>query len=219
MKTREGYKKTEIGWIPDDWDVVQLIELSETGITNGVFNDPKKVGKGYRLINVVNLYSEPLIKTNNLTRIDIGEKEFSKYKVKKGDIFFTRSSLKLEGIAHCNLYDKDDEDIVFECHIMRIRPKKAIAIPRYLQAFFLCPSARKFFMARAKQITMTTISQTDISNMPVPLPPLPEQKQIASILSAVDDKIDILQSKKTSYTTLKKGLMAQLLTGQMRVKI
>jgi len=32
-------------------------------------------------------------------------------------------------------------------------------------------------------------------------------------------KLDILQSKKTSYTTLKKGLMAQLLTGQMRVKI
>jgi len=213
------FKDTEIGRIPKGWEVVALEALSENGIKNGVFNDPKKVGKGYRLINVVNLYSEPSIKTDNLTKLDLDENELPKFKVQTGDIFFTRSSLKLEGIAHCNLYDGNDEDIVFECHIMMIRPKKTIAVSNYLRAFFVSPLARKFFMARAKQVTMTTIAQTDISDMPVPLPPLQEQQQIASILSSVDDKLDVLQSKKTRYSTLKKGLMAKLLTGKMRVKI
>ena len=205
--------------MPKSWDVIQLVNVGEEGIKNGVFNDPKKVGKGYRLINVVNLYAEPSIKIEELKRLDLDEKEFKKYKVEKGDIFFTRSSLKLEGIAHCNLYNSDDKDIVFECHIMMIRPKKEIVNSLFLRAFFISPWARKFFMARAKQITMTTISQADISDMPVPIPPLQEQKQIASILSTVDDKLDVLHNKKSSYTTLKKGLMAKLLTGQMRVKV
>ena len=63
------------------------------------------------------------------------------------------------------------------------------------------------------------LSATLIKEMKVPLPPLEEQKQIASILSTVDDKLDVLHNKKASYSTLKKGLMAKLLTGQMRVKM
>lgn len=221
MDQKTGYKKTKIGWIPEDWDVIPLIDLSKSGITNGVFNDPKKVGSGYRLINVVNLYSEPVIKINDLKRLDINGKEFSKFKVEKGDIFFTRSSLKLEGIAHCNIYDEDDEDIVFECHIMRIRPNKKIAVPHYLKSYFIGQSARKFFMARAKQITMTTISQADIANIPVPIPPMHEQKKIAEILTTVDNNISSIENQIQQSEQVKKGLMEKLLTegvGHMEFK-
>lgn len=53
----------------------------------------------------------------------------------------------------------------------------------------------------------------------VSLPPVKEQRQIAEILTTVDDKIGVLQDKKAQYHTLKKGLMQQLLTGQRRVRV
>lgn len=213
------FKETKIGKIPKDWDVIKLISLSIDGIKNGAFNDPKKVGKGYKLINVVNLYSKPHIKTESLGLLELNENEFKKYKVEKEDVFFTRSSLKLEGIAHCNINISNEENLIYECHIMRIRPDKTKINPFYLRYYCISNPARKFFMSHAKQVTMTTISQSDIAGMPIPLPPIHEQEKIAAILSTVDDKLEVLREKKEEYRVLKKGLMQQLLTGSLRVRI
>ncbi len=54
---------------------------------------------------------------------------------------------------------------------------------------------------------------------PLPIPPLPEQKKIAAILSEADAKIEKEQTQKTQLEQLKKGLMQQLLTGKKRVKV
>ncbi len=51
----------------------------------------------------------------------------------------------------------------------------------------------------------------------VPVPPVEEQKQIAEILSTVDNKLENLKEKKQSFEELKKGLMQKLLTGEVRV--
>ena len=51
----------------------------------------------------------------------------------------------------------------------------------------------------------------------IPLPPLEEQKQIASILSSVDNKIKKEEEYKAKLERLKKGLMQKLLTGEIRV--
>jgi type I restriction enzyme S subunit len=48
---------------------------------------------------------------------------------------------------------------------------------------------------------------------------LPEQRQIASILTAIDDQIDTYKSKLSALTRLTSGLMQQLLTGKIRVKV
>ena len=61
-----------------EWSAKKLISLSKDGINNGVFNDPKKVGKGYRLINVVNMYEGSSIDIDKLTLLDLEQKSFKK---------------------------------------------------------------------------------------------------------------------------------------------
>lgn len=63
------------------------------------------------------------------------------------------------------------------------------------------------------------LNLTIIKTIKIALPPLYEQNQIAEILSTVDDKLVVLSDKKESYKELKKGLMQQLLTGKVRVKV
>lgn len=106
--------------VPEGWDLKRLIDLSVNGISNGVFNDPKKVGSGYKLINVYDMYQKFGFKENDLKKLSINEFEFGKNKIIYGDILFTRSSLTLEGIAYCNICLSQSNDITYDGHLMRI---------------------------------------------------------------------------------------------------
>ena len=66
---------------------------------------------------------------------------------------------------------------------------------------------------------MAGLSSGTIRKLNFPIPPLSEQRQIAAILTSVDDQIDTYQAKLSSLTKLKTGLMQQLLTGKIRVKV
>jgi type I restriction enzyme S subunit len=62
------------------------------------------------------------------------------------------------------------------------------------------------------------INSSDVQNIKIPCPTVKEQQKIASILSTVDEKLEVLEEKKTHYQELKQGLMQQLLTGKIRVQ-
>tara|TARA_R110000851_G_scaffold68733_7_gene154249 strand:+ start:3289 stop:4539 length:1251 start_codon:yes stop_codon:yes gene_type:complete len=213
------FKGSPMGRIPASWEVADLISLSLNGISNGVFNDPKKVGKGKKIINVYDMYQGFGVNTASLKLVDINEKEFSRNQVKYGDVFFTRSSLKLEGIAYCNINLSKDNDITYDGHLMRVRPDKNRVHPKYLAHFCLSDHARKFFMAAAKHSTMTTIGQADIASLEIALPPLSEQEEIISVISAVECRIKTVNTRLQQKTALKKALMQDLLTGKVRVQV
>lgn len=69
----------------------------------------------------------------------------------------------------------------------------------------------------ANKNAQPVISGGKIYPLVIPFPPIQEQIKIASILSSVDEKLEVLSEKKTYYQELKQGLMQQLLTGKIRV--
>lgn len=200
------------------WEWSHLKDLSSISISNGVFNDPENVGSGYRLINVVDLYTEPSIDVSKLRRLHITKKDFKKFNVIKGDIFFTRSSLKLEGIAHCNIFDSDENDVIFECHIMRIRPKATRINPKFMRLYCISQPARKYFMKHSKTTTMTTIDQNALERLPVPVPPIEEQDNIVNIFAKWDRSIELTEILITAKQERSTWLMQQLLTGNKRLQ-
>jgi len=211
VKTEE-FKDSPVGRIPKDWDVKTLRELSVGGISNGFFKKPELVGSGYRLVNVFDLYQDFGIDLSLVERVNATEQEQRKYFIQPGDCFFTRSSLVLSGIAQCNIIRDVPEPALFECHLMRVRPDKSQVIPEFLALWCRSPWARKFFMSRAKQVTMTTISQPDIAPLPVPLPSKSEQESIVEIHNAVSDAIAHTSSLIAKLKQMKAGLLHDLLT-------
>lgn len=202
--------------IPVGWNKVFLKSLSLNGITNGIFNNPTKVGQGIPLINVVDLYNNK-IDLDHLSLLDVSEDELKRYETITGDLLFTRSSLKLEGIAQCNIVPNKNARCVFDCHIMRIRPNIQLVNPYYLFTYCNTNIARKQFMKLSKTTTMTTIDQVGLGHLEVLLPPLPEQEKIAGILGTWDEAIEKLSSLIEQKKLLKKGLMQRLLTGKTRL--
>jgi type I restriction enzyme, S subunit len=79
--------------------------------------------------------------------------------------------------------------------------------------------SKAHFDGQSTQNAQKNINLQVLKPFQLALPPMGEQRRIAEMLSAVDDKIDGLKAKQSHYQTLKRGLTQKLLTGEWRVKL
>jgi type I restriction enzyme S subunit len=193
-----------------EWEEKRLGDIAVGGFSNGVFNDPNKVGSGYRLINVKDMYLGSFVNTESLSRVDIDSKEFSKNKVESGDIFFTRSSLVKEGIAESNVCLTNATDITYDGHLIRMRIDKNLTDPLCLSYCLKTGTVRRQLVARGKTTTMTTIGQDDIASVRITVPFISEQKKIAECLSAIDRKIEQVETQVARTREFKQGLLQKM---------
>ena len=218
MALRPGYKQTEVGVIPKGWEITNLASVCCDSMQNGVFYQPSRKGYGVKLINVGDLYKQTPIDSDSLELFDANEDEKERFRVKNGDLFFTRSSVVPSGIAQCNIYNSSQpESVVFDSHIIRVRPDPNKVVSSYLFRFCVASIARKYLVSHAKTGTMTTIDQGVLGKCPVLLPPLPEQRTIAAALSDVDALITALDALIAKKRLIKQGAMQELLTGRRRL--
>lgn len=198
-----------------DWKHKSIQEISINGFSNGVFNDPEKVGTGYRLINVKNMYSGDSIDIDSLTRLELNAKEFLNNQAKYGDIFFTRSSLVKEGIAYSNVLLSDAEDITYDGHLIKFSPNQDNYLPQFIALALKTDLLRSQLVARGKTGTMTTIGQDDVATVKIFCPSIAEQEKIASFLGAVDTRLNQLRRKREHLQTYKRGVMQKLFSQQI----
>lgn len=85
--------------------------------------------------------------------------------------------------------------------------------------FFLIKNKQNLIIDKSQGLAIKGITKEELSNISFLLPPLPEQKAIADILSKADEEIALLTRKLSALKTQKTGLVQKLLTGQIRVKV
>jgi restriction endonuclease S subunit len=193
-----------------EWSEVKLINLSSEPLSNGVFNDPKKVGSGYKLVNVSDMYIETTIDESCLTLLELSPSDFEANQVIAGDIFFTRSSLVKSGIAVSNIYIGSSNDVTYDGHLIRFRPNKNKVVPLFAHYLFKTEPIRSQLIARGKTTTMTTIGQADVASVTLFYPEKTEQHRIATCLSSLDALIAAETQKHAALERHKRGLMQQL---------
>lgn len=216
VKLPEGYKQTEVGMIPEDWSVSTVHNVSLVPMQNGLFYEPQRKGEGVPIINVGDMYASAPIDVSSLDLFDATNSEIKVFKVQKGDLFFTRSSIVPSGIAYCNTFKEENTVAVFDSHLIRVRPDPKVMDADFLYLNCIASHSRRFLISSAKTATMTTIDQGAIKKCPVLVPPLKEQTAIADALSDVDNLIASLESLIAKKSAIKTAAMQQLLTGKKR---
>nr|WP_180162765.1 restriction endonuclease subunit S [Acinetobacter sp. YH12069] len=194
-----------------EWVSLKIFDIAkDKSLNNGVFNDQNKVGKGYKLINVLDMYISRDIDEKRLNLLDLDKKEFEKNKVQYGDIFFTRSSLVKEGIAFSNVYLGNSDDITYDGHLIKLSPDLDRVSSKFLNYCLKMSYVRKQLIQGGKTATMTTIGQQEVGNTVVVIPCLEEQTKIANFLTAIDQKIEIVAQQIEQAKQWKKGLLQQM---------
>lgn len=214
----EPQKQTEIGPIPESWEVVTLRDILAEDLKNGAFIKNPKYGSGYKFVNVVDIYESAILNIEKLPRIDVKFDDIQGYLLKENDIVFVRSSLKREGIGESCLIRKLNEHLFFDCHLIRISPNISKIDPDYLVQYFRSNKGKEELIRRSKTTTMTTINQTNLAASLLPHPSIEQQKYLSGILNKLDEQIVFYSNIKNNYTELFNSSLNQLMTGQIRVK-
>lgn len=167
-------------------------ELLAIPLKNGL-TKPKSVrGTGYPLVNMGELFANERIDEQvSMDLAPLSEAEFSSFLLQEADLLFARQSLVLSGAGKCSYVKKLVQDTTFESHIIRARINQSKASPLYYFYFFMSPQGKQAMLSIVEQVAAAGIRGSDLKRMLVPVPPLPEQRAIAAILSALDDKIEL----------------------------
>jgi type I restriction enzyme S subunit len=173
-------------------------EILSTPLKNGV-NKPTKVrGEGYKMVNMGELFANPIIRNMEMARVPLTDSELKNSLLQPEDLLFARQSLTIEGAGKCSLFIGDDEPYTFEGHLIRARVNREIAFPRYIYYFFNSYVGKSKIETLVHVTAAAGIRSSDLSNLKIELPPLSTQRRIADILSALDEKIEL--NRQTNAT-------------------
>ncbi|MFN4052960.1 MAG: restriction endonuclease subunit S [Acinetobacter junii] len=186
---------------------IVLLQDILSKLQNGYFSPKEEVKEAtHNFINVVDCYVNPLIEDNNFEKIYCSEKDANNYYVEYGDILFNRSSLVSSGIGWPFLITPSMNDYIYDCHLIKARLNTEKIIPEYLYIYCMSPWARKYFKCVGQTTTMTTISQSDVGELPIVLPHIKIQEKIVSTFAKVyaleKQMIENEISNKSLYTKL-----------------
>ncbi len=210
-KPRLRFAKFEGGW-------VNLTLGDILSFKNGINADKERYGRGVKFINVLDIINNHYITYDNIVgSVEITEKEFEKNQVTYGDILFQRSSETREEVGQANVYLDNERDSVFGGFVIRGK-KKADYQPIFMNYLLKTWLARKEITTKSGGSTRYNVGQDTLRAVVIYSPSLPEQKKIASFLSAVDKKIQQLTHKKELLEQYKKGVMQKLFSQEIRFK-
>ncbi|ALM74009.1 restriction endonuclease subunit S [Thermococcus barophilus] len=208
----ERFKKTEIGEIPEEWRVVRIGDIGT--FQYGITVPGQAKDTGIKLIRITDIKDWGL-DWENMPYCEISNAEFEKYRVNTGDILFAR----IGATTGKTCYVDKDIPAVFASYLIRFNPMTNAISTLYLyyftQSSIYWSQVDKLKHGQLKKGLNTKL----LAIIKLPLPPLPEQKKIAEILSTVDKKLELLRKRKEKLERIKKGLMKDLLTGRRRVKV
>jgi type I restriction enzyme, S subunit len=188
-----SYKKTEIGTIPDDWDIQKIGDLAS--ITTGSRNtqDRKESGK-YPFF----------VRSQNVERINSYSFD--------GEAVLTAG----DGVGTGKVFHYINGKFDYHQRVYKISNFKPELDGFYFYMYFSNHFYNRIMSMTAKS-SVDSVRMEMIADMLIPLPSRAEQRAIATILSDMDAEISALQARRDKTAAIKQGMMQQLLTGQTRL--
>ena len=209
-----------IGQIPEHWDCIKLRYLGS--LQNGISKDAASFGSGYPFVSYSDVYNHDILPSAPNGLIESSQNDRSVFSIERGDVFFTRTSETAEEIGFSSTCMKGIIDAVFAGFLIRFRPSTTELLPEYSRFYFRAEMLRKYFVKEMMIVTRASLGQNLLKNLPVLLPPLQEQKQIADYLDRKCAEIDaILDDKRRQVEVMKeqrKSVIYEYVTGKKRVK-
>ncbi len=210
------YKQTEAGLIPCEWDIIKLGNCFE--FKNGLNASKDCFGYGTPIVNYMDVYHHAALKSHHIAGlVNLSPSEIARFRVQKGDVFFTRTSETPEEVGFASVLLDDVTDCVFSGFVLRARPINTKLYPEYCAYCFKTAQVRNAIIKSCSYTTRALTNGKVLSEISIPLPPLAEQKKIAKALSDVDALINDLGELIIKKRNIKQGTMQQLLTGKRRL--
>lgn len=216
------FKPTEIGMIPEDWEVKKLGSIFKF-IPNNTIPRDNLTGQG----NIMNVhYGDILIKYGSILDIEKNDIPFIDDKIvcksriiefaKDGDILIADTAEDEMVCKATEIYNIKNRRLVSGLHTMWIRPTIDFK-PKYLGYFFNSAFYHNQILPLIQGTKVCSVSKSAIKDTYISIPLEYEQKKIASALTSIDNLLLSLDKLIEKKKLIKQGAMQKLLTGKKRL--
>jgi len=205
----EKTKQTEIGEIPESWDILTINK-------GYVFTKkPNNLNyKDFKEIAFVPMELIPImsIASNKYILKEINDISSGTY-FEEGDILIAKITPCFENGKQCVINDIPNGFGVATTEVIPIKEIKGISNKYYLYYYLLKPDIRSYITAKMEGATgRQRVPVNLIKNLLIPFPALPVQENISSILLSIDNKLGIYELKKTTLKVLFNSMLNKLIT-------
>lgn len=202
--------------VPKGWRRVPLKSAAEvrSGVAKGKSGLKDPIVVPYlRVANVQDGY----INLDEVKEIEIERHQLDRYSLRHGDVLMNEGG-DFDKLGRGDVWVGQINPCLHQNHVFAVRPSQETLDSFFLAALAASNYGKSYFLSCAKRSTnLASINSTQIKEFPVLVPPLPEQKKIAKILSTWDRAISTTEQLLANSQQQKKALMQQLLTGKKRL--
>lgn len=208
-----------IGKIPAHWEVKKVRHLGT--LINGISEGADYFGSGQPFVTYGDVYSNFVLPENLSGLAKASKSACNHYSVKRGDVFFTRTSEIAEEVGISSVCLQTVLNATFSGFVIRFRPFNSLLEPEFSGFYFRSDITRDFFVKEMNLVTRVSLGQNLLKNLPVMIPPKKEQNQISDYLKETLGEIDLVvaasQEQISQLREFKQTLIAHAVTGKIKV--
>jgi type I restriction enzyme S subunit len=209
------FKDSPVGMIPLGWQIKDLKDVLESLVDCEHKTAPYVDDSEFLVVRTSNVRNGELVYEDMKYTTKTGFGEWTKRSVPSaGDILFTR-----EAPAGESCLVPSGKRVCLGQRMVLLKPDNEVVQSQFLSWYLVSQFARQAIYRLSIGTTVTRINIEDIYKVPCVLPPIEEQKSISDAIGSVVDKIEILSKCLDKLKSEKSGLMQDLLTGNVRVKV
>lgn len=216
-----GFKQTELGLIPEDWEVKRVDEIfrflstaTYTRAELGTEGETQCLHYG----DIHSLFNE-FVDFSFIELPKVIEKRVKNYSLlQDGDIVMADASEDYVGLCKSvEIQNIRNKKAISGLHTILLREKNSVYENGVKGYLFLIPEVRKQLIELATGMKVYGVSKKNLGQVLLPIPSKPEQTAIAQILTDMANEISQMEADRNKYKQLKGGMMQVLLTGKIRL--
>ncbi|MDR8016375.1 restriction endonuclease subunit S [Pseudomonas guguanensis] len=188
--------------LPDGWEYRPLDQLSKpSSVTYGVVQPGSALSVGVPIIRVNN-FRDGRIELADLMRIDPAiEEKYGRTRLKGGEVLLTL----VGSVGQVAVAPNTVSGFNVARAVAVIHPEDHVE-PEWIALCLRSPLSQHLLGSRANTTVQTTINLKDLRALPIPLPPASERREIASVMSALDDRITLLRETNATLEAIAQAL-------------
>jgi type I restriction enzyme, S subunit len=207
LSLSKGYKQTEIGVIPQDWEVGKMSDCLKNKPDYGIGAAAVKYNDNlFTYLRITDIQEDGKFDKTNLASVD--NVNAKKYLLNNDELVVARTGAS---VGKSYLYDNRDGEMVFAGFLIRLKPDLTKISSKYLFAITQTKYYKSWIVNNSMRSGQPGINSNQLNNLLIPLPPLPEQTAIANALSDMDALIAQTEKLIEKKKAIKQGVMQELL--------
>lgn len=209
-----------VGKIPINWKIIKLGKFCS--FQNGISESGNFFTSGTPFVGYSDVYRHLELPKYVKGVAKANEQQQEIFSVREGDIFFTRTSESIEEIGMAAVCKHTIKDAVFSGFLIRCRPRMPLINEDYMKYYLQIPAVRNHFSSMMNIVIRASLGQNLLKQMPVVVPPLKEQKEIAEFLDAMHERflrlITTNEEEISMLEELRSTLVSDVVTGKIDVR-